>query len=499
MGLVQAALGCNADDGIAVDDGRTRLSYRALRMAVNEARKSLISVGVRRFAVLAGNGCGWVIADLALHLEGRVNVPLPTFFTDAQLRYALDDAGIDVLLTDDPRRAARLLPRWRESGTLHPTGLEVRLRTDRDIEPTPLPAGAVKVTYTSGSTGTPKGVCLAAMQLEAVAHSIVDATRGLRLRRHLCVLPLSTLLENVAGLYASLAIGATCVVPTSMHELTSHFDPRWLLDRIATAQPDNLILVPELLRMLVTAAESGWTVPPSLKFIAVGGAPVAPALLARAEAAGLPVYEGYGLSECASVVCLNTPVARRTGTVGRPLPHARLRVDEQGEIHVRGATMLGYLGEKPFGPDAEYATGDLGTLDADGYVRIHGRLRNIYITSLGRNVSPEWVEREIAAEPGVGQVLVHGETRPYAVALIVPARPSTDAAVIDRAIAAANLRLPEYARVRRWTWAPANFAAGNGLATGNGRLRREAIVARYGWLIESMYGDGGVACQEAQA
>ena len=176
--------------------------------------------------------------------------------------------------------------------------------------------------------------------------------------------------------------------------------------------------------MLVTATNSGWTAPPSLRFIAVGGAPVAPDLLARATALGLPVYEGYGLSECASVVCLNTPEARRAGTVGRPLPHVQIRVDERGELHVRGATMLGYLGEAPAIADAEVATGDLGTLDADGHVRIHGRLRNVYITSFGRNVSPEWVEREIAAEPGIGQVLVHGEARPYPVALIVPAGPT---------------------------------------------------------------------------
>ena len=324
------------------------------------------------------------------------------------------------------------------------------------------------------------------------------STRVLQLRRHLCVLPLSTLLENVAGLYAPLAAGATCIVP-AVDELTRQLDVRRLLDRIATARPDSLILVPELLRMLVTAAESGWTVPPSLQFIAVGGACVAPGLLARAAAVGLPVYEGYGLSECASVVCLNTPDARRAGTVGRPLPHVQVRVDERGELHVRGATMLGYLGEAPLSADAEFATGDLGTLDADGYVRIHGRLRNMYITSLGRNVSPEWVEREIAAEPGIGQVLVHGEARPYAVALIVPSGASADASLIDRSIATANMRLPEYARVRRWAWAPAKFTAEEGLVTGNGRLRRDAIVGRYGWLIDSMYRDGESARREASA
>jgi long-subunit acyl-CoA synthetase (AMP-forming) len=501
MGLLHTALACNVDREIAVDDGRIRLSYGALRDAVDEARRALVAMSVRRFALLADNGAGWVVADLALHLERLPNVPLPGFFTDAQLRHALDDAGIDALLTDDPLRARRLVPRWAEGGALRAAGLDVRLRPDRDTERLPLPAGTVKVTYTSGSTGTAKGVCLGALQLETVARSLVQATRALGVRRHLCILPLPTLLENVAGLYAPLAAGATCLVPPAGTDDSGkgHPDAGRLLDRIATARPDSLILVPELLRMLVAAAESGWTAPSSLRFIAVGGAPVAPGLLARAAAVGLPVYEGYGLSECASVVCLNTPEARREGTVGRPLPHARLRVDERGEVHVRGATMLGYLGEAPLAPDAELATGDLGTLDADGYVRVHGRVRNLYITSLGRNVSPEWVEREIAVEPGIGQVLVHGEARPYAVALIVPAGPTMQADVIDRSIATANMRLPEYARVRRWALVPAPFAADTGLATGNGRLRRDAIVGRYARVLESMYCDDEADYREARA
>jgi long-subunit acyl-CoA synthetase (AMP-forming) len=95
-------------------------------------------------------------------------------------------------------------------------------------------------------------------------------------------------------------------------------------------------------------------------------------------------------------------------------------------------------------------------------------------------------------------VLVYGEARPYPVALIVPAT-MADASVIDRSIATANMRLPDYARVRRWARVPAKFATENGLATGNGRLRRDAIVDRYGGLIESMYRDGESVQREAHA
>jgi long-chain acyl-CoA synthetase len=250
------------------------------------------------------------------------------------------------------------------------------------------------------------------------------------------------------------------------------------------------VLVPELLRLLVSAAERGWVVPRSLRFVAVGGAPVSVELLERAVAAGLPVFEGYGLSECASVVCLNTPEARRAGSVGRVLPHARLRVAGDGQIVVTGATMLGYLGDAPLRSGAEWPTGDLGEIDADGYVYVRGRLRNVFISSLGRNVAPEWVEREIAQQPGVGHVMVHGEARPWAVAIVSASGPSVPDADIEHAVSAANQRLPAYAQVRRWVRAPEPFSFHNGLLTPNGRLCRREIFARHAALVAALYEPG---------
>ena len=474
---------------IALDDGEQAVTFDDLPSLL-DAEGDWLQASGERFGLLADNGLGWAIADLALHGRRLPCVPVPGYFTAAQIQHALDDAGVDCVVTDEPQRCRELLAGWRTAGVSGRTGLAMFRRQLDARERRALPPGTAKVTYTSGSTGTPKGVCLGAGQIDAVARSLARATASLGIERHLCLLPLATLLENVAGIHAPLSVGATCVLPPARVTGMRYSGPdvARLLSTIATQRPESIVLVPELLRLLVTAAERGWHVPGSLKFVAVGGAAVSVDLLERAEDVGLPVFEGYGLSECASVVCLNTPAAHRRGSVGRPLPHARVRVADDGQIMVSGVTLHGYLGDLPRHSGEEWATGDLGEVDEDGYLYVRGRLRNVFITSLGRNVSPEWVEREIAQQPGIRHVMVHGEARPYAVA-IVSAMDGMDDEGVERGIAIANARLPDYARVRRWVRSPGPFTFENGLLTSNGRLRRGAIVARYGALLDALFDD----------
>jgi long-subunit acyl-CoA synthetase (AMP-forming) len=216
--------------------------------------------------------------------------------------------------------------------------------------------------------------------------------------------------------------------------------------------------------------------PRCLRFVAVGGARVSPALIERARALGLPVYEGYGLTECASVVALNTPEADRRGSVGQPLPHVGVRIAEDGEIAVSGTGFLGYVGQ-PFS-EPEFLTGDLGRLDADGFLHVEGRRKHVLITSFGRNVAPEWPEAELLAGAALAQAAVFGEGRPQLCAVLVPAPAASDAAIAEQ-VGAANARLPDYARIGQWVRAETPFAPQNGLATANGRVRRDAVWERY--------------------
>jgi long-subunit acyl-CoA synthetase (AMP-forming) len=473
----------------ALADERRAVAYGALRELLERELDWLVAETSERFALLADNGVAWAIADLALHVGGLFCVPLPGSFTDALAVHALDDAGVDTLLTDDVARTQARLPGWRLDGAGPGSGL---FRFRRELDPSKRAAvahGTGKVTYTSGSTSRPRGVCLASGALESVASAVACATAQLDIERHLCLLPLATLLENVAGLYAPLLRGATCLVPSCGTTGMDYagLDVARLAGVVASLRPNSLILVPELLQALVTAAERGWRAPTSLRFVAVGGARVSPALLARADTAGIPVFEGYGLSECASVVCLNTPQARRAGTVGLPLSHVRVRVDAQGQVHVAGNTMLGYLGDAPLPAGAEFATSDLGRLDDDGFLQLQGRLGNRFITSFGRNVSPEWVESEVSQRLDGRPVLACGEARPYVVALVGAGADEVDDVAVTRAIAAANATLPVYAQVRHWLRTERPFSFADGSLTANGRLRRSAILARHRDRIDALY------------
>ncbi len=479
--------GLPADSAALVDD-RGKLSGDAFVAAVRSEIRWLRSTGAERVALLAENGRGWAIADVALLEAGQVNVPLPHHFGDRQLCHALDSAGVEAILTDTPERIARLDLGFAAHGTSPGSNLQWLVRNMSGELPA-LPRATAKITYTSGSTDEPKGVCLTRATLESVARSVATVVRALGIRRHVGLLPLATLLENIAGLYAAWFSGAACHLPAGVPAAIGRgtLTPEQLLGTITRHQAESLILVPELLRTLVGGSEAGWRAPSSAKFYAVGGACVSGELLERAAKVRLPVYEGYGLSECASVQCLNTPDAKRVGSVGRPLRHAQVRIDAGGEIHVSGSVMAGYVGQPQLAAGAKIATGDLGEVDDDGFVYVRGRIKNVFINSFGRNISPEWIERELTQEPAIGQAIACGEGRPAVVALLTPGGGAADHAALSAAVERANSRLPDYARVARFAVAPERFTMANGLLTGNGRPRRERIVARYAQLIDELY------------
>jgi long-subunit acyl-CoA synthetase (AMP-forming) len=476
------------------------LTYRELSAAIEQLSAQLRASPARAIGLALDNSPLWAALDLAGLNIGKPIVPLPFFFSTEQIAHSIRDAGIDCILTDQPEQYHKLLAAAGiETDTVlthtshNQTFSEIRLR---NIVAKTLPAETIKVTYTSGTTGHPKGVCLSADTLQRVAYSLLAATCGKTNDRHVSVLPLPTLLENLAGVYVPLLAGATChLLPLAEVGLSGStgLDVKKMLSTLIKCRATTTILTPQILHAMVAAIEAGHPAPQQLRFVAVGGAPVAERLLQRAEALGIPVFEGYGLSECASVVALNTESERCTGSVGKPLAHAQVKFAEDGEILVAGATLLGYTGDTPLQPGEcpstkFWPTGDIGHLDKQGFLHLTGRKKNIFITSFGRNVSPEWVERELTLHPAIAQAAVFGEARPWNVAVIVP-RGNTPEIIsaVSQAIAEANSVLPDYARVKCWLPAQAPFLPQNGQLTANGRLKRETIWQLYQAPIEQLY------------
>jgi long-subunit acyl-CoA synthetase (AMP-forming) len=462
----------------ALDDGRRRWSAAQLDGAVAAARQRLAADGTRVLATVLDNGAPFVALDEAALSCGVVHVPLPQFFTAPQMQHALQAAGVDTLVVEPELSAAWPGLGWQPVEVAGQSLRQARL----PATPVPMPPHTAKITFTSGTTGTPKGVCLGAAALQQVTRGLVDAMAPLQIERHLNALPYAVLLENIAGLMAPRLHGST-VLSLRLAELglsgSSRFDAARFHATVQRHQPHSLILLPQMLRAWCAhLMHSGQRAPASLKLVAVGGAAVGAPLIRAAQALDIPACEGYGLSEGASVQTLNLPGAERPGSAGRALPHARLRIAADGEILIAGSLFSGYLGDAT--PVGEWwPSGDLGHVDADGYLQVCGRKKNLLITAFGRNVSPEWVETALRGHPAVLQAVVFGDGAPALSAVLWPTQPDAADAALQAAVTAANATLPDYARVARWTRGRAAFDVHTGLATANGRPQRQAILQRH--------------------
>lgn len=465
-------------------DGTEHWDYAQLCSSVDSWIEHFDSQQVQVVAFEVSNGLAWVGLTLALLESARVAVPIPSFFSLQQKQHAICDSGAQLFISD--AGSDTLAPADRLNAQKIPTQdalLSCRLTPAAAL----LPNTTALVTYTSGSTGEPKGVCLSAAHLLETAQAIVARVGSLGVSRHLCALPLTLLLENVAGLYANLLNGSEVRVPgleTLGLQGSSNLDIQQFVAGLHVHKPHSLILVPGQLLGLVTIAEWGGELPSSLKFVAVGGGKVAPSLLGRAAAVGLPVYEGYGLTECGSVVALNSPGDVSPGSVGSLLPHVRAQIIG-GELMVQHPRLLGYVGTGSSANES-VATGDLVTFDEQGFLRIQGRSKNTFITAYGRNLSPEWVESELQSEVAIAHAAVFGEAINQPVALLV-LRDGFSAADVEAAVQRVNERLPDYAQIADWTLISfESLAACEGL-TPNGRLRRQVVASAYQTILVDLY------------
>ncbi len=454
---------------VAMSDGQRSLTRAQLLEWVAGAAQELMRAP-QTIGLYGDNSVSWGAAFLAAAAAGKTIVPIPAFFSAEQCAHLVRDAGVErIIATDD--------------------GLQLPGALGALVEPLPERRGGAFPTcqnggliiYTSGSTGNPKGVRLESGQALWSAQMLAKVIGANSQDKYLSLLPLPMLLEIICGLMIPVLVGGSVHYDGAVAKSVGCGTAANIAEAFAKARPTTSVLVPQLLALYAgQLAHTGARSPEELRFVAVGGAAVPPALSRMARQMGIPVFEGYGLSECSSVVAVNRPGASREGTVGLPLPGLTVSI-EDGEIVVEGPSVMdGYL-HRDDAP-RRWRTGDAGSLDADGFLTVFGRKDNLIVTPYGRNVSPEWIETMLLGDPRIGSCAVHQLVSPAEISvLVIPSRsgePWFKTASKDEVaalVAQACESAPQYAKPKSVSVILREEALAEGLFTPNGRIRRAAV------------------------
>jgi long-chain acyl-CoA synthetase len=410
--------------------------------------------------------------------------------------------------------------------------------------------------YTSGTGGKPKGVMLSHGNVLANVAGSAAALAMLGLDEHevfLSFLPLSHAYEHTAGQFLPLAVGAQIYYADGLETLTTNLlearptimtcVPRLyevMRQRILNGVARQTGLRPRLFQKAVELGCKAYQSPGALglgerlldraldrlvrdqvrarfggriKALVSGGAPLNYEVGLFFTALGLPVFQGYGQTECAPVVSVNTPRKVKLHTVGPPIPGIEVEIADDGEILIRGdSVMQGYWRDPEATAqaleDGWLRTGDVGLIDADGFLQITDRKKDIIVNSGGDNLSPQRVEGVLLLEPEIGQAIVYGDRRPHLVALLVPdadfARSYARArgvahdlatlaedegfqCALGEAVKRANQSLSVLERVRHFRLMPEPFTIENGMMTPTLKLKRPVIYRTHRDLFEGLY------------
>jgi long-chain acyl-CoA synthetase len=458
---------------VSLRTNETSLNYADLVSAIIETSADLISFNSQVFGIDLSNCPEWVITDLSILNIKATNIPIPSFFSSEQINHLISDSSLEIMISDN---YDKYQGNFSLIKTIKILQKELYIFKTKNIAPN---LDYSKITYTSGTTGNPKGVCLTEVNIQKTIMALEEALNINQDDVHFSFLPYSVLLENIAGIYLPLMLGAEIFIPNEkeLNFGSPTIDYQRVISIINEVKPSTTILVPHQLSALLQSIVTHGQGMESFKYIAVGGAHVRLSDLKLAKKLEIPVYQGYGMSETASVISVNTLKNNKLGTVGRVLDHLDIKIDSEGEILVKGNLFSGYLNQSSNLVDESgfYRTGDIGQIDTDGYLKILGRKKHIFINSFGRNISPEWLENELSSHPQIIQSAVFGESETSCSAVIF----STNQDKVNEAIKKTNSILPEYAQITRWVHAEEPFLISNGLLTLSGVVNRDAIWSKY--------------------
>lgn len=535
--------------------------------------RGLIASGVAvgdRIAIMSRTRYEWTLLDFAAWAIGAVPVPVYETSSAKQLQWICSDAGVNILVVETSahlavaQEAARDLPDLREVLVLDDDALSTLATRGADTDPHEVTQRSVAVTggdlatiiYTSGTTGRPKGV-------ELTHRSFVFLTRnGIADLGHVCAPGKRTLLFMPLAHVFARFIQVLCVTSGAVMGHTP--DARNLIPDLASFRPTFLLAVPRVFEKVYNSAEQKagprklklfrWAAKVAIQYSRAserqegpsailkaqhaiasalvfsklrallggqaeyaisGGAPLGERLGHFYRGIGLTILEGYGLTETCAPTTVNRPHLVKIGTVGLPFPGASVKIADDHEILIKGDHLFRGYRNNPQATaealkDGWFHTGDLGTLDDDGYLRITGRKKEIIVTAGGKNVAPAVLEDRLRGHPIVSQVVVVGDQRPFIGALItldtdmlpgwlrshnLPPMDVTTAstdeqvlAALDRAVTRANEAVSRAESIRKFTVLTTDFTESNGYLTPSMKVKRAQVLKDFSLTIDELYG-----------
>lgn len=490
-----------------------------------------------RCALLAPNSMGWVVFDLALMAEGLIVVPLYSRQAPADLIAMMKDCRPRLFFVSDAELGDAVVQAWPQA----PRRVLFQEVLEKSAPQPPIPdvpnprqdSDIVTIIYTSGTSGEPKGVCLSVGNVTHMLSCTTERLNQLMGETHEPDRLFHYLPFNFAAswivLLSYLNRESVLALSTDLNRLADEIrmaSPHYflnvptLLERVRRGVEDAISKRPALIRGLFRKAREAWQrqhmgrgrardafwqglgrklifskirerFGPHLRVLICGSAPLAPVTQQFFLMLGIPVLQGYGLTETTGICTLDDPrVPVEPGYVGSAIAGIEMKIAENEEVIVRGPHIFTGYWNRPEETarvlqDGWFHTGDQGEVNVRGNWRISGRIKNLIILNSGHNVAPEPIEEKIARlVPAAQHVVVVGNGRGYLCALLTG---DLEPAVVQAALDTVNPELPHYRQIRNFSILHDAFTAENGLLTANGKLRRDAINVRYAAEINAMY------------
>jgi long-chain acyl-CoA synthetase len=550
------------------------ISSTEIYSSVVALARTFESWGIRkgdRVAILSENRSEWTITDFAVLSLGAVTVPIYATQTTEQTSYILNDSGARIIAASTKGQLEKILAIQSRTpverilvmdAVEDPRAVQMRelmLQGPADFDPefdarcqTILPDDLATIIYTSGTTGTPKGAMLTHGNMASNISCSMEAF-GFGTKDELSVsfLPLS----HVTARHVDFALLYRGVVLAYCPDIGQ------LAQTLAEVQPNIFVAVPrvyEKIRQQVISKTMGfpknevyrwalsvgrahrsetvagikptshsWKIADQLVFSKVragmggkaeefisGGAPLGRELAEWYADLGIPIHEGYGLTETSPVIAVNTPTANKLGTVGRPLANVEVKIAEDGEVLARGPSIFKGYWNRPEETQAAFVdgwfkTGDIGHLDSDGYLSITDRKKDLIKTSGGKFIAPQPIENSLKLNPFIGTSVVLGDRRKFPAVLIAPNFPALEEwarenqvdltsrqalvanpkvqALYEGIIEELNQNLARFEKLKRVLVVPEELSAADGTLTHTFKVRRRGIEERYKTLIDEMY------------